>query len=57
MKYMYIKEINLNNKIQRNKFGIYRFDHANMFAMLLRNFLPEIVLHVPYLLEIFINMW
>ena len=41
-------------KMQRNKFGIYRFDHANMFTMLLRNFLPKIGLHMPYLLEILI---
>ena len=31
-----------NNKIQRNKFGIYKFDHANMFTMLLQNFLPKL---------------
>ena len=45
------------NKIQRNKFGIYRFDHANMFTMLLRHFLPKIGLHISYLLEILIDMW
>ena len=46
-----------NNKIQRNKFGIHKFDHANMFTMLLQNFLPNIGLQISYLLEILINMW
>ena len=35
-----------NNKIQKNKFGIDKFDHANMFTMLLHNFLPKIGLQV-----------
>ena len=53
----YINKRNLqNNKIQRNKFGIYKFDHANMFTMLLQNFLPKIVLQISYLLEILINL-
>ena len=46
-----------NNKIQRNKFWIYKFDHANMFTMLLQNFLPNIGLQISYCLEILINMW
>ena len=33
-------------KIQRNKFGIDKFDHANMFKMLLHNFLPKICLQI-----------
>ena len=32
----YIRNLQ-NNKIQRNKFGIYEFEHANMFTMLLQN--------------------
>ena len=51
----YIRNLQ-NNKIQRNKFGIYRFDHANIFTMLLQNFLPKIGFHVSYLLEILRNM-
>ena len=51
----YIRNLQ-SNKLQRNKFGIYRFDNANMFTMLLRNFLPKIGLHISYLLEILINM-
>ena len=49
----YIRNLQ-NNKIQRNKFGIYKFDHANMFTMLLQNFLPKIGLQISYLLEILI---
>ena len=45
-----------NNKIQRNEFGIYQFDHANMFTMLLHNFLPKIGLQISYLLEIFMHL-
>ena len=45
-----------NNKIQRNKSGIYKFDHANMFTMLLQNSLPKIGLQTSYLLEILINI-
>ena len=45
-----------NTKIQRNKFGIYKFDHAYMFTVLLQNFLPKIGLQISYLLEILINM-
>ena len=61
MKYIRIKTIkyirNLqNNKIQKNKFGIDKFDHANMFTMLLHNFLPKIGLQISYLLEILISM-
>ena len=63
MKYIRNKKIKLkyirnlqNNKIQRNKFGIYKFDHANMFTMLLQKFLPKIGLQISYLLEILINM-
>ena len=52
----YIRNLQ-NNKIQRNKFWIYKFDHANMFTMLLQNFLPKIGLQISYLLEILINMW
>ena len=44
-----------NNKIQ-SKFGIYKFDHANMFTMLLQNFLPKIGLQISYLLKILINV-
>ena len=51
----YIRNLQ-NNKIQRNKFGICRFDHANMLTMLLRNFLPKIGLHRSYLLEILIDL-
>ena len=51
----YIRNLQ-NNKIHRNKFGIYKFEHANMFTMLLQNFLPKIVLQISYLLEILINM-
>ena len=51
----YIRNLQ-NNKIQKNKFGIYKFDHANMFTMLLQNFLPKTGIHVLYLLEILINM-
>ena len=46
-----------NNKIQNNKFGIDKFDHANMFTMLLHNFLPKIGLQISYMFEILINMW
>ena len=52
----YIRNLQ-NNKIQKNKFGIDKFDHANMFTMLLHNFLPKIGLQISYLLEILINMW
>ena len=31
-----------NNKIQRNKFGIYKFDHANMFTMLYKTFCQKL---------------
>ena len=40
--------------MQRNKFGVYNFDHANMFTMLLQNFLPKIGLQISYLLKILI---
>ena len=30
----YIRNLQ-NNKIPKNKFGIYKFDHANMFTMVL----------------------
>ena len=51
----YIRNLQ-NDKIQRNKFGIYRFNLANMFTMLLQNFLPKIGLHVSYLLKILMNI-
>ena len=31
-----------NNKKQRNKFRIYKFDHANMFTMLLQTFCQKL---------------
>ena len=43
----YIRNLQ-NNKKQRNKFGIYKFDHANMFTMLLQNFLPKIGLQILF---------
>ena len=53
-----IKYIEIDKPIKYKGMNLeYRFDHANMFTMLLRNFLPKIGLHITYLLEILINMW
>ena len=54
--FLYLKKLIKTIKLQRNKFGIYKFDHANMFTMLLQNNLPKIGIQKSYLLET-INMW
>ena len=36
-----------NNKNKKNKFGIDKFDHANMFTMLLHNFCQKLAFRYP----------